>query len=410
MRLLYIADGRSPIALNWIDYFIQAGHEVHLASTFPCQKIDGLASLVVIPVALSELQGYPENGKTNKGNTLRGIIPVQLRTLIRQLIAPLSFPQAATALRKVIEKIQPDLVHAMRIPYEGMIASTAMRRIAVMKADQRKPPLLISVWGNDFTLHARVTQAMSRYTHLVLESADGLHTDCQRDLRLAMELGFDGGKPRIVLPGGGGVQMDIFFQPQVEIDDGENQPTDEKRLITIINPRGFRAYVRNDTFFNAIPLVIEGFPNVHFICPGMRGEAQAEKWTDKLGVGEKVELLPAQSRQQMAKLFRQSQITVSVTTHDGTPNTLLEAMACGSFPIVGDIESLREWVIQGENGLLVDPGDPKALTEAILNAISQPDLRKQAGMRNIQLIRERAEYGMVMQQADEFYGRLISKI
>jgi glycosyltransferase involved in cell wall biosynthesis len=153
--------------------------------------------------------------------------------------------------------------------------------------------------------------------------------------------------------------------------------------------------------------VIAKFPNVHFICPGMRGEPQAEKWSGELGVGEKVELLTVQSHQQMAELFRQSQITLSITTHDGTPNTLLEAMACGSFPIVGDIESLREWIAQGINGLLVDPSDPKALAEAILKAISQPDLRRQARIQNVRLIKERAEYRKVMKQADEFYGSMI---
>jgi glycosyltransferase involved in cell wall biosynthesis len=111
----------------------------------------------------------------------------------------------------------------------------------------------------------------------------------------------------------------------------------------------------------------------------------------------------------MAGLFRQAQITVSVTTHDGTPNTLLEAMACGSFPIVGDIEALREWITGGENGLLVDPGNPRDLADAILMVISRPDLRRQARDRNLQLVRERAEYGKVMQEAEEFYGRMILK-
>ena len=56
MRILFVADGRSPIALNWIRYFIAAGHAVHLASSFPCQPEPGLASFTVVPVALSEVK------------------------------------------------------------------------------------------------------------------------------------------------------------------------------------------------------------------------------------------------------------------------------------------------------------------------------------------------------------------
>jgi glycosyltransferase involved in cell wall biosynthesis len=109
----------------------------------------------------------------------------------------------------------------------------------------------------------------------------------------------------------------------------------------------------------------------------------------------------------MADLFRQAQVVVSPSTHDGTPNTLLEAMACGCFPVVGDIESLREWITPGKNGFLVDPADPQGLAEAILIGLQNPELRAQAHKQNARLIAERAEYHEVMRQAAEFYRLLI---
>ncbi|NJN44014.1 MAG: hypothetical protein HC806_04330 [Anaerolineae bacterium] len=57
MKILFVADGRSPIALNWIKHFTQTGHEVHLVSTFPCQPDLKLASLHIIPVAFSGAVG-----------------------------------------------------------------------------------------------------------------------------------------------------------------------------------------------------------------------------------------------------------------------------------------------------------------------------------------------------------------
>ncbi|MGE5123288.1 MAG: glycosyltransferase, partial [Acidobacteriaceae bacterium] len=108
-----------------------------------------------------------------------------------------------------------------------------------------------------------------------------------------------------------------------------------------------------------------------------------------------------------AELFRRSQISVSITEHDGTPNTLLEAMACGSFPIAGDIESLREWIRPGENGLLVDPDDPRGLAEAIIQAINQPEMRRTAREMNLALVRKRGEHGKTMGMAEEFCQRLV---
>ncbi len=402
MKLLYIADGRSPTALNWIEYFIQAGHEVHLVSTYACKALPGVDTMTVIPVALSGYAGQGEAGKENGRGMLRKLLPVELRRRIRQLAAPLSLPGATARLSEVIERVQPDLIHAMRIPYEGMMAAEALMKLSKITY-QPKIALLISVWGNDFTLHAQSSPAMMRHTRRTLQIASGLHTDCERDQRLAMEMGFEASKPKIVLPGGGGVQMDIFHPREHKREDVE----DTDAPVMLINPRGMRAYVRNDTVFQAIRYAAAKHPDLRMVCPGMQDEEQALKWAIQFCITDKLEVLPLQSRHQMAKLFRRAQISLSITTHDGTPNTLLEAMACGCFPIAGDIESIREWITAGENGLLVDPGDPQALAEAILEAIEQPKLRRQAREKNLELVRERAEYGKCMKRADKFYQKLV---
>jgi glycosyltransferase involved in cell wall biosynthesis len=407
MRLLYIADGRSPIAQNWIGYFIQAGHEVHLISSFPCPSMVGLASFNIIPVAMSGIYGQPELGGGYRAKILRWVVPVHLRTCIRQLVAPISFSRAAQLIQERIEQIQPDLVHAMRIPFEGMVASMAGNHGERTSTSRKRPPLLLSVWGNDFTLHARSTTVMAYHNRRALQDCDALHTDCQRDLKLARELGFSLAKPSITVPAGGGVKSEVFYPPPGE-KDVIQQVSAGNHPITIINPRGFRAYVRNDTFFRAIPLIIRQYPNARFQCIAMAGEVQAERWITELGIKNQVELLPRISQPEVAERFRQSQISVSITTHDGTPNTLIEAMACGCFPVAGDIESLREWITPGVNGTLVDPGDPDALAEAIIEVIANPDKRRQACEHNIKLVTEQVAYEKVMGKVENFYFQLIS--
>ena len=78
---------------------------------------------------------------------------------------------------------------------------------------------------------------MSHYTRWTMQVADALHADCQRDVRLAREWGFGQGKPALVAPGNGGIRTDVFYPPA--------DPVEEP---VIINPRGFRPYVRNDVF------------------------------------------------------------------------------------------------------------------------------------------------------------------
>ena len=395
MKILYVVDGRSPIAINWIDYFIEAGHEVHLVSTFDVIPDLNLKSFEFVPVAFSQLKR--KSNSAGDDDPQSGIFwnssLVNLRTSVRRILSPLTISTASNQLKRIIKKVDPDLVHAMRIPFEGMLTSKALE-------DLNAPPLVISVWGNDFTLHAGSTPWMAKYTRSTLKGTAGLHTDCQRDLDLALQWGYTKGKPSIVAPGNGGVQTDLFFPPDSESHIREN---------FVINPRGFRSYIRNDTFFKSIPEVLEHHPQTRFLCPAMAGEDQALRWINDLGIDHAVELLPKVSRMEMAGLFRKAAIAVSPSTHDGTPNTLLEAMACGCFPIAGDLESLREWIDPGVNGFLIDPADPSDLGTSIIHALEQPELRAGALNYNRELINARAEYNSSMERALNFYQILLNE-
>jgi glycosyltransferase involved in cell wall biosynthesis len=397
VKLLFVADGRSPIALNWIEYFFTAGHEVHLVSTFACSPDLKLASLHIVQVAMSGLRSRSADtaSGSSPGSRIGKLAPVRLRTAMRRWLGPLTIPRAAVKLRRVIAQVQPDLVHAMRVPFEGMLAAQALLSLPHL-------PLVVSVWGNDFTLHAPSTPMMAEYTRLCLQRADALHADCRRDVRLARQWGFNPEIRAFVLPGGGGIQLDLFHLP-----DEDDIAARKQTKFQVINPRGIRSYIRNDTFFQAIPIILQRYPNVRFICPAMSGEPQALRWVAALNLSPQVELLPRQSRQQMAQLFRRSDLVVSPSEHDGTPNTLLEGMACGCFPVAGNIESVREWIIPGMNGLLFDPGSPLELADQILRAYHEPGLRRSAAAYNTQLIAERAEYQRVMGQAEGEYREIL---
>ena len=134
---------------------------------------------------------------------------------------------------------------------------------------------------------------------------------------------------------------------------------------------------------------------------------EAEARAARLGIEERVVLLPGLSPEQMGALFRRSQLSVSPSEHDGTPNTLLEAMACGSFPLAGDLESIREWIEPGVNGLLFDPANPDSLAQEMLRALADEPLRTAAAQFNQRLIAERGTYEMGMAKAERLYERLI---
>jgi glycosyltransferase involved in cell wall biosynthesis len=380
LRLLFVADGRSPIALNWIRHWVERGDEVFLASTFDCATDLGLRGLAIVPVAFSGI------GAAAAVEAIRPFRSNGFRTAVRQWLGPLTVARAARRLRTLIQRVQPDLVHALRIPYEGMVAG----RLGM------EAPLVVSIWGNDFTFHGRSTPLMRHETHRATRAADAMHADCARDIRLAREWGFSTDSPTLVTPSSGGIRTDIF-----------HPPTRARSERVVINPRGIRGYVCNESFFRAAALVLTEMPDTRFLCAAMTGDAKVLQWIKKLGIGHAVELLPPRRHAEMADVYRRAQILVSPTVHDGTPNSLLEGMACGCFPVAGDLESVREWITPGVNGSLVNPRDPQALAKAILDALGDEEARRRASACNAEIIASRAEYGGCMARVEALYEAMV---
>src|SRR5215211_8883648 len=106
MRLLFVADVRSPIAQNWIRYFAQSAersdktYEVCLASTFACLPDFPVKEFEVIPVAFSGLKRADQRPGTAPART------AGLRTAIRQWFGPLTIRRAANQLRRFIERVE----------------------------------------------------------------------------------------------------------------------------------------------------------------------------------------------------------------------------------------------------------------------------------------------------------------
>ena len=407
MKILLIADGRSPITLRWIESMREDNIDVYLASTYPCARPENISGFYLMPVAFANFS-HKNSAPAPAGPTSASQPPTTQKGMVsrfrgafmrmRYLLGPFTLPYYGLKLNRIANKIRPDAVHALRIPFEGMLGSQLSRRY----------PLAVSIWGNDLTLHAKGSWLMGKLTSATLRRADALAADAARDIRLGKLWGFSQDKQTLVIPGNGGISLSGI---RLISEDGQANlnwlPRDH---YIIINPRGFRpGSVRNDTFFKSIPLVLSKVPNVLFLCCSMAGQPEALNWVSELKIEKNVVLLPTLKQTDLWPLFGRSVASVSVSQHDGTPNSLLEAMALGCFPIAGDIESVREWIVPGENGILIDPDSPEQLANAILCAIGNEPLRQKAAEENRQLIMTRAEKSVISAKLAAFYRQLIAK-
>ena len=387
MKLLLIADGRSPITRRWISMLQPLGFEIVLLSSYPCEPPDGIKRFHILPLAFAA-QGGAQAGSGM--SSLKKMLINKLRPLalsLRHQFGPRTVSKRSKKYLEILQFENPDLVHALRIPFEGMLAGFTPVEI----------PLILSTWGNDFTLHAPSTPEMTMLTQNALQRANALISDTRRDVALACEWGFDRTKPSLVVPGNGGLNLQ-----ELEYITRGIQKAEPPQLI---NPRGLRSYVRTDTFFKAIPLILAKRPDVKFACASMAGQTEALEWVQRLGIEKNVRLLPYLSQPELWKEYARSQVTLSISTHDGTPNTLLEAMALGCLPICGDLDSIREWIVPGKNGVLINPTDPKALAEAVLESLGNQEFQESAARWNVELIRLQANLEFTREKVKQFYAR-----
>ena len=398
MNLLFVADGRSPTARSWITNVQKDGHQVSLISTYPCQGLPGLMEFDVLPVALSSFAatrraeaGMVANPAEHSRRLIKTFRPHLLG--LRYILGPLTLPLYRKRFLEIVERLGPQLIHALRIPFEGMLAQSA----------PLKYPLVVSIWGNDLTLHANGSYRMGKYTQYTLQRADGLMADANRDLRLARSWGYRSDRPSLVVPGSGGIDLEQIEKARTSSPRHliEMIPVNHK---LIVNPRGLRpGSLRSDVFFKAARIVANRRPDVCFACPTMAGQPEAERMLKDHELSENVLLLPSLTQSDLWWLFAHAEVVISPGEHDGVPNSLLEAMASGCFPIAGDIESLREWITPGINGLLYPPADAVALAESILLILENPDRVFETARKNRTLIRERADVAAIRRKVSDFY-------
>jgi glycosyltransferase involved in cell wall biosynthesis len=130
----------------------------------------------------------------------------------------------------------------------------------------------------------------------------------------------------------------------------------------------------------AVPLVLRVNPNVRFIIAGegsLRGHLQ--DLTCELDVSDSVSFLGF--RDDVPALLQAMDFYVSPSLAEGISNSILEAMFSGKPIVATNIDSNREIIHDGLNGLLVEPASPQALADGILKVLKDRRMGLRIGSR-----------------------------
>jgi glycosyltransferase involved in cell wall biosynthesis len=118
----------------------------------------------------------------------------------------------------------------------------------------------------------------------------------------------------------------------------------------------------------------------------------------ELGIDDRVFFLGWQSREQIIESYKQSNVFLFPSRHEGMPNALLEAMASGLPVIATCIAGNEELVAEGETGYLVPAEDIELLQATLKKILSDSTTRQQMGIAARQRVEENYSWESTAQQ------------
>lgn len=141
-------------------------------------------------------------------------------------------------------------------------------------------------------------------------------------------------------------------------------------------------------FIEALPEIIRKYPKVHVYFGGDGEREQAEKLCAEKGIAEQVTFLGWVRGAEKEKLLKECSMYVLPTYHEGMPMSVLEAMSYGMAVISTYVGGIPHLIRDGENGLLCEAGNRKALQKALLSLLESGKRREQLGIQAAESIRK----------------------
>lgn len=175
-----------------------------------------------------------------------------------------------------------------------------------------------------------------------------------------------------------------------------------------------------DILIDAFCKAVQEYPDLHLLIVGPKNKNENPSLdegfvqhiysiADQNSQLDKVSFMGlVQDQQQLAEIYRASDIFVFPSRNEGLPNVLLEAMACGLPVVVSQLPVLEKVIVQGENGLVIPVNDINSLKDALLRLVAEPSLARKIGKNAHHYIETNHNFLIWQAQLTNFYRSLLS--
>jgi glycosyltransferase involved in cell wall biosynthesis len=108
-------------------------------------------------------------------------------------------------------------------------------------------------------------------------------------------------------------------------------------------------------------------------------------------------------------ILHMSDLFIFLSSREGCPSAVIEAMACGLPVISKNIEGITEYIIEDEvNGYVLNTDNPTDYSKKILILRENPNIRKEFGLQAFRSVKDRFSLRSIMNQYIRLYNKLLS--
>lgn len=351
MRIAFVADGSHPNCFRWAEHYARLGETV------------AIFDFIERPFTANGVEHVPIASSRSFGKA-------------RYLVS-------RRAARSALRSWRPDIVIGYRLVSFGFVAARSGFRPLILAAQGQNlvPP------GAPIFAKAIVQYAISK--------ADLLHAWSGAMAKKMIEFGAD---PDRILVRPRGISLATFARKEVRA----TRPT-------LISTRILSPYYNQRFLLEGLKKLRTSVPDIELVVAGAgNDEDYLKRRAEQLGVSDNVRFVGVLPTDRLVSELSRAWVYVSAVPTDGVSSALLEAMACGCFPVVVNNEPNREWIRDEASGLTYRSGDVEEFVGLVMQAVTSQRLRDEAARRNTEILRSEADWERNMRDFLAAYRRLIA--
>lgn len=333
----------------------------------------------------------------------RGVNVVTLPHLHRE-ISPIQDLRATFRLARMMRTLRPTILHT------HTAKAGAVGRIAALLAGRARPPIVVHTFhghvlrgyfGRFWTWFFRMLERMlARITDALVAVSPEV-----RDELVALG----------IAPASKFAVIRLGIELGDRLPDHDQARAETRRVMGVRDNRFLIGWTGRMTGVKRTDIVLRGFALLRergvraTLC--MVGDGpdrpKIEELAAELGIAR--DCLFTGYQEEVGRFFAAFDAFVLPSANEGTPVTAIEALASGCPVVATRVGGVPDVVRDGEDGILIDPGSPEQLADALARLAGDPSLRERMGVAGREHTVTRYAVSRLIDDVDSLYRELLTK-